>query len=231
MEGSLVAYKVFTNGSVLQASEVNENLMQQAVATFSNAAARTAAITSPVEGQMTYLEDTNRYSMWNGSAWVSPNDLTLISSTTIGTSVSSVTVSNAFSADYDNYKIIVTGGVGSTNVALRLKLGAAANGHSSVLVYGAYAGGSPALTAQSNGALWPTLGIVDTNQIFGNIEVMQPFIATQTIVQATYVDSGNAGMVVGRHSGATSFTDFTISVASGTLTGGTINVYGYRKAF
>jgi hypothetical protein len=69
MEGSLVAYKVFTNGSVLQASEVNDNLMKQAVATFSNAAARTAAITSPVEGQMTYLEDTNQVSIYSGSSW------------------------------------------------------------------------------------------------------------------------------------------------------------------
>jgi hypothetical protein len=70
MEGSLVAYKVFTNGSTLQASELNENLMQQAVATFSNAAARTAAITSPVEGQLTYLLDVDRYESWSGSAWI-----------------------------------------------------------------------------------------------------------------------------------------------------------------
>jgi hypothetical protein len=70
MEGSLVAYKVFTNGSVLNASEINENLMQQSVATFSNSAARSAAITSPVEGQMTYLLDIDRYSSWSGSAWI-----------------------------------------------------------------------------------------------------------------------------------------------------------------
>jgi len=69
MEGSLVAYKVFTNGSVLQASEVNDNLMNQAVITFSNSAARSSAITSPVEGMVTYLADTDSYQFWNGSAW------------------------------------------------------------------------------------------------------------------------------------------------------------------
>jgi hypothetical protein len=69
MEGSLVAYKVFTNGSTLQASELNENLMQQAVATFSNVAARTAAITAPVEGQVTYLEDSNTIQIYDGSSW------------------------------------------------------------------------------------------------------------------------------------------------------------------
>jgi hypothetical protein len=70
MEGSLVAYKVFTNGSVLNASEVNENLMNQSVITFSSATARSSAITSPIEGMITYLEDSNSYQTWNGSAWV-----------------------------------------------------------------------------------------------------------------------------------------------------------------
>ena len=65
-----MAYKVFTNGSVLNASEINENLMRQSVAVFSNAAARTAAITSPVEGQLTYLEDVDRYESYVSSSWV-----------------------------------------------------------------------------------------------------------------------------------------------------------------
>jgi hypothetical protein len=69
MEGSLVAYKVFTNGSVLNASEINDNLMRQSVMVFSNEAARTAAITSPVEGMVAYLEDTNLFTTYNGSSW------------------------------------------------------------------------------------------------------------------------------------------------------------------
>jgi hypothetical protein len=70
MEGSLVAYKVFTNGSVLNASEINENLMNQSVMVFSNSTARAAALTSPVEGMLTWLEDANKYQNYNGSAWV-----------------------------------------------------------------------------------------------------------------------------------------------------------------
>jgi hypothetical protein len=65
-----VAYKVFTNGSVLNASEVNENLMNQSVITFTSATARSSAITSPIEGMITYLEDSNSYQTWDGSAWV-----------------------------------------------------------------------------------------------------------------------------------------------------------------
>jgi hypothetical protein len=71
MEGSLVAYKVFTNGSVLNASEINDNLMNQSVMVFSNATARSAALTAPVEGMLTWLEDSNKYQYRNGSgAWV-----------------------------------------------------------------------------------------------------------------------------------------------------------------
>jgi hypothetical protein len=70
MEGSLVAYKVFTNGSVLNASEINDNLMNQSVMVFSNSTTRAAALTSPVEGMLTWLEDSNKYQNYNGSAWV-----------------------------------------------------------------------------------------------------------------------------------------------------------------
>jgi hypothetical protein len=71
MEGSLVAYKVFTNGSVLNASEINTNLMNQSVMVFSNSTARAAALTAPTEGMLTWLEDVNRYEFRNGSgAWV-----------------------------------------------------------------------------------------------------------------------------------------------------------------
>jgi hypothetical protein len=69
MEGSLVAYKVFTNGSVLNASEMNEYLMNQSVITFTNSTARGSAITTPLEGMITYLEDTDGYEFWNGTAW------------------------------------------------------------------------------------------------------------------------------------------------------------------
>ena len=65
-----MAYKVFTNGSVLNASEINDNLMNQSVMVFSNSAARTAAITTPLEGMLTWLEDSNKYQNYNGSAWV-----------------------------------------------------------------------------------------------------------------------------------------------------------------
>ena len=64
-----MSYKVFTNGSVLNASELNEFLMNQAVISFASSASRASAITAPIEGMLTYLEDVNTYQFYNGTAW------------------------------------------------------------------------------------------------------------------------------------------------------------------
>ena len=65
-----MAYKTFANGFPLPASDLNNFLMNQSVIVFADSAARTTAIPSPVEGMLTYLEDTNAYESWNGSAYV-----------------------------------------------------------------------------------------------------------------------------------------------------------------
>ena len=96
MEGSLVAYKVFTNGSVLNASEINDNLMNQSVMVFSNSTARAAALTAPVEGMLTWLQDTNKYEYRNGSgAWVAlgGSGILQIVSTNTSTPVSTTSTS------------------------------------------------------------------------------------------------------------------------------------------
>lgn len=69
-----MAYKVFTNGSVLPASDVNDYLMRQSVMVFASAAARASAITAPNEGMLTWLEDVNKYQYYSGSAWVDLGD-------------------------------------------------------------------------------------------------------------------------------------------------------------
>lgn len=64
-----MAYKVFANGFPLQASELNENLMQQSIAVFTDASGRDAAITSPVNGQFAYLTGTSSLVKYNGTSW------------------------------------------------------------------------------------------------------------------------------------------------------------------
>jgi hypothetical protein len=78
-----LGYKDFTVGEVLSAANVNGYLMQ-GVLVFANAAARTAAITSPQEGQMSFLKDTNSTEYYDGAAWQTvsnPGDITAVTVT------------------------------------------------------------------------------------------------------------------------------------------------------
>ena len=69
-----MAFKVFSNGSTLPASDLNDYLMRQSVMVFSNSTARASAITSPNEGMLTWLEDVNKYQYYSGSAWLDLGD-------------------------------------------------------------------------------------------------------------------------------------------------------------
>lgn len=63
--------KTFTANEVLTAADVNGYLMEQTVMVFDDATARDAAITSPTEGMMVYLKDTDGVLKYTGSGWVS----------------------------------------------------------------------------------------------------------------------------------------------------------------
>jgi hypothetical protein len=63
-----LGFKTFTTGDVLTAADTNGYLMQ-GVWVFADAAARTAAVTSPQEGNISYLKDTNSTEYYTGAAW------------------------------------------------------------------------------------------------------------------------------------------------------------------
>jgi hypothetical protein len=65
-----MAYKVFSNGDALTGGELNTFLMNQSVISFASVAARNAALPAPLEGQLVWLEDSNKYVYYSGSAWV-----------------------------------------------------------------------------------------------------------------------------------------------------------------
>jgi len=63
-----LGFKTFTTGEVLTAADTNGYLMQ-GVLVFASSAARASAITSPQEGQYSYLKDTNATEYYDGAAW------------------------------------------------------------------------------------------------------------------------------------------------------------------
>jgi hypothetical protein len=155
--------------------------------------------------------------------------LWLVKSQAVGSGVSSVTVTGAFSADYDNYKIIYSGGVGSiiTNIALRL--GSATTSYYGFGVYGTFAAGTVLGINDNNAARFGYVGGGDSSGATLTAELRMPFASVATYISAT-IDTGTSfGAYSGRYFPTTSFTEFTIFPDAGTLTGGTIRVYGFRS--
>jgi hypothetical protein len=154
--------------------------------------------------------------------------LWLVKSQAVGTGVSSVTVTGAFSADYDSYRIIYTGGLGNNAQGINMTLGSTTTGnlYQYVLSYVSYSGvGTNAGSTGTNS--WAFLGESNTNTNLVCMDIHNPFLALYTLFSSQYLGSV-AGYSAGQLVNTTSYTGFTLSVA-GTMTGGTISVYGYRK--
>lgn len=208
-----------------------------AIDSFTNPLSNSALNSPSHSGQHSDLNDAvNKVETYMGLVKVIPTGATngtvgATGTVTIGNAVSSVTVTNAFSSLYDNYLIQIIGGSNSTEDNGRLVLGTANTGYYGNVMYAAYATpGTFVGAGDSNAAqfsyIWrgfTTLGL------FGNIQVFYPNKAAATYVTGTWVSGTSSGSYQGVQNQSTSFTSFTISCASGTMTGGTIRVYGYRN--
>lgn len=161
--------------------------------------------------------------------------LTLVKTQTIGTAVSSVAVTSAFSATYENYKIVISGGAASGTINLRLQLGSSTASYRNITIYGSLntASGTPTSEGSTNAAYFQYVGSAGTNNIYMNCDVNSPYLSKYSSAFGTFsydAGGGVAGLTTGLHAVASSYTDFTILTSSGTLTGGTIRVYGYRNS-
>lgn len=161
-----------------------------------------------------------------GLAWANAG-LTLVKSQTIGTGVSTVTVTDAFSSTYDAYKITIAGGAGSSaNVQIRMTLGSTSTGYYYGVPLTIYSGGAYASILGNNQVYW-AVGSVNTASLNLNIELIDPFATKITKMFTQMVKDTSAGSGGGFLNDTTSYTAFTLVPESGTFTGGTIRVYGY----
>ena len=153
----------------------------------------------------------------------------LIKTQTIAAAVSSVTVTGAFSADYDNYLITLANGTLSANQAIHIRLGSKVTNYKTQLNYAAY-NNTPASLGSTTDTVftYPIAGT--TTGFFGNVNVGSPFLTQNTFVNSAWNSPSEAGTFVGQTGDTTSYTAFTLIVAGGaTFTGGTIRVYGMRN--
>jgi hypothetical protein len=180
-------------------------------------------MTYPVfaSGDVLNASDMNGVGLW------------LVKSQTVGTGVSSVTVTGAFSADYDNYLVTITGVQGSALGDVQLQLGSTTTGYYGFMPYGIPSGATLFAVNTNNGASFPYVASSDaTAQSAGQITLNSPFLSKNTFISAPYIGGGNNrayGVFNGWLNNSTSYTSFSLIPGAGTLTGGTIRVYGYRN--
>lgn len=230
----------FTASQVLTAAELNASA-RTGVPVFSSTGNRDAAFGGSgektlAEGQLCYVEGTGLQTYNAAGAWVTwgavGSGMALVSSTAIGTTVSSVTVSNAFSSTYDNYVIFTNVDSASTTLNLNLTLGSTATGYYRFVFAGSYSSSTVSGANNQNATSYGALA-VNTNGGFAINHVINPNLARQTGFITQIAEFGTASSVYlngGYLNDTTAYTAFTLTTSTGTITGGNIRVYGYRNS-
>lgn len=172
----------------------------------------------------------------SGLGGYTPPGLVLVKSQTIGSAVSTVTISDCFSSNYDNYRITISGtvasGAGDAMTFTTSSGGTASTTgwYGNTFYIGTGAGGSLANASFSNNGFSECGSI--TTSTGGNsmiFDVQAPFASEYTRVQFHSADAAYMRFGQFVHQIASSYDGFRISTYGVTLTGGTIRVYGYRN--
>jgi hypothetical protein len=164
------------------------------------------------------------------NTYLTNSGLVYIKQQTIGTAVASVSVSSAFSTDFDNYRIIITGMAASATAATRFQLsnstGSTYATSGWIFQYGG-AFTSETATAQTAALIGHCVSTGITTAV---IEVQSPFLSTTSSFTGLSMSNTYGDDRRSFDSSTNSSTGFVFSALSGTITGGTITVFGYRKS-
>jgi hypothetical protein len=155
--------------------------------------------------------------------------LTFIKSQTIGTTVSSVTVTDVFSPSFDNYRIIIAGTVGSTAQDVNFQLSGILG---SVYISQGFLQNSGSATVTgytTNTTSCPIGSITTTNNSQIIIEISGPNLAVAKYMQISTNSALLRVNAAAQIASTTQSTGIIVTPATGTITGGTIRVYGYRN--
>lgn len=189
--------------------------------------------TAPYVGQLVFETDTNRVAAYTASGWVYGSftgGLVLVKSQTIGTAVSSVTVTGAFSTDYPNYRVVVSNCTPSTTLSINITLGSAATNYSWSGYYVDPATSTLNANSSNGTTSWQSFMPGTTAGLSGFFDLIDPFLSRPTKIFAANARDGLTVDYQGLLKDTTSYTAFTLTTTTGTLTGGTIRVYGYANS-
>jgi hypothetical protein len=170
------------------------------------------------------------------SAYVNNNinsGMQVVKTQTVGSAQTSVTVASCFSANYDNYKIQYTNGQSSTACDLTIQLSGITTAYYGGIMNVSSAPGGVAVAGVNNAASWSYAGMMRGSGSGGmlDFDLYGPFLSTcRARCHAPYVrsDDQSFGTFTGILENSASATGFVLAPSTGTITGGTIIVYGYR---
>jgi len=228
-EHRLVADSAATNGLKYVADTTNYAVGAKGDILVGTGADTVAAVTVGTNDHVLTADSSTA----SGVKWaaVSPAGLTLVKSQTIGSGVSSVEVTSAFSADYDNYLVIVSGGSTTADATLSIQFGSTTTGYKWVTQIVTW--NSPQatnLTGSSGGSNINYVAASSGTTLSGHITILNPYLTENTFVIADSLFDGDngGGWTRGILDNTTSYTSFTLASGSA-MTGGTIKVYGYKN--
>jgi len=183
------------------------------------------AIKTFTSGEVLTASDTNTYLANSGLVYVKEQAV-------VG-SPNSITVTGAFSATYDNYRITFAGAQPSATDSFRLMISSGATAdHFGTMQYDLFNGASSGQIRVNNGpSIYCVLNNAGDKSASFSADIMSPFLAQPTNIFGEGFGRGYYCDFGGQRSNSTSYSSFTILCDSaGTMTGGIVTVFGYRKA-
>ena len=203
------------------------------------------AIKTFTTGEVLTAANTNTYLANSGSVAIVPTSVTLgtiisgTASATANSAVASITLNGVFSSTYDSYRVVISNLTMSSNgsgTAMYAKMHDGTNPASSGYNYGVTLIDMSTAAVSATKAISATTGVIIGTGVgdkFGTvIDVVNPNIATHTLfpnLSIMQITTGYSGTGAGMHQISTAYTGIQILPSTGTITGGTITVYGYRK--
>lgn len=245
--------KLFTDGSVLNAAQVNTYLMDQTIMRFATTTARDAAFGGAgeptlAEGMTCYIDADNSIYIYDGSTWVKtasasqPAGLVHLGTFTGNGTSTQIVCDNVFTTEFQNYRVVVSllpAGVNFNAVFgnfLDLSGNQVGTSYYSSLYSQDYASGTTGFGTMRTSTTAFYIGWLPSLSAYlgASFDVFRPREAAQTIVTGTYagVNSGSmfaGGQLMAQQIATTQFRGFRVLADTGSpnLTG-TIRVYGYR---
>ena len=227
--------KTFVTGDVLTAADTNGYLMQ-GVWVFASAAARTSAVTSPQEGNFSFLKDTNSTEYYDGAAWVavSGGSITLISSTAM-TGSATITLSS-IPQTYTNLLLVYTGAYSAgafDNIQYRMNTDSGTNYDYNFIGTSGTSGDFANAIQGTAGQLGSSTNLTNAyDKASGVINIYNYAQTSVPVVCTSYSRTNYGGTIKGatgniQYRNSAAITSFSI-IASSSFSGGTIKLYGVK---